>query len=360
MTAQKQAEEALLAAQNSLNIALEAAKMGVWDMDLLSGVVTRSVQHDRLLGYATLQEEWSPEKAKQHLVKEDKAKFDEAFGNMLSKEKFELEARVHHSNGTVCWVHYYGRVFKNDKGEPTHAAGVIFDITDRKSVDQKKDEFIGVASHELKTPVTSIKAYTEILYDQFMEAGDKNAAVYLEKLNGQVDRLTRLIRDLLDATRISEGRLALNVSEVDINQLLRETADELQNTAGKHTIELNLQDLPTIRGDKERLQQVIVNLIGNAIKYSPDANRVLIKTYQNNGNINIAVQDFGIGMSEETQSKLFGRFFRSSDPGIGTFPGLGLGLYISMQIIKQHKGTIGVQSEKDKGATFTIVLPEQE
>lgn len=357
MTAQKQAEEALLAAQNSLNTALEAAKMGVWDMNFATGVMTRSAQHDQLLGYPTLQEEWSPEKAKRYMAEEDKAKFDEAYDNMISKGIFELEARVHHSNGNVCWVHYYGRVFKNEKGEPTHAAGVIFDITDRKSLEQKKDEFIGIASHELKTPVTSIKAYTEILYDQFVEAGDSESAIYLKKLNTQVDRLTHLIRDLLDATRISEGRLALNVSDVDINQLLRETTDELQNTAGKHAIKLNLQDIPSVQGDKERLQQVFVNLIANAIKYSPEANRVLVKTYQNNGNIHIEVQDFGIGMSPETQHKLFGRFFRSNDQNITTFPGLGLGLYISLQIVKQHKGTIKVQSEIGKGSVFTVVLP---
>jgi len=276
---------------------------------------------------------------------------------MIPEGKFNLEARVHHPSGSVCWIHYYGRVFKNEKGEPTHAAGVIFDISDRKSVEQKKDEFIGIASHELKTPVTSIKAYTEILYDQFIEAGDNQSAVYLEKLNNQVDRLTRLIRDLLDATRISEGRLALRESSVDMNQLLRDTVEDMQNTSGKHTIELNLQDLPAIQGDKERLRQVIVNLIANATKYSPEADRVLIKTYRSNGNINIEVQDFGIGMSEETQSNLFERFFRSNDPSIGTFPGLGLGLYISMQIIKQHKGTIRVRSEKGNGSVFTIVLP---
>jgi signal transduction histidine kinase len=105
------------------------------------------------------------------------------------------------------------------------------------------------------------------------------------------------------------------------------------------------------------MQQVFINLISNAIKYSPEANRVLVKTYPDNGNINIEVQDFGIGIDAESQSKVFDRFFRVSNAQTATFPGLGLGLYISMQIVRQHKGTIKVKSEKGKGSVFTVVLP---
>jgi two-component system CheB/CheR fusion protein len=357
MTAQKEAEDALQTVQNSLNTALEAAQMGVWDINFATGEVIRSPRHDQLLGYPTLQEQWSTEKAKQYLVPEDKDKFDSAYQNMLSIGIFNLEARVNHNNESVYWIHYYGRVFRNEKGEPTHAAGVIFDITDRKMVEQKKDEFIGIASHELKTPVTSIKAYTEILHEQFEEAGDVQSALYLSKLNQQIDRLAGLIRDLLDATRIAEGRLSIKETKFDLNQMLHDIADELQRTTSKHTIELNLQELGSFKGDKEKLQQVFVNLLSNAIKYSPEESKLVVKSYRDDNNINIEVQDFGIGMSPETQNRLFERFFRSADPHISTFPGLGLGLYISMQIVKQHKGTIRVQSEKGKGSVFTVVLP---
>ncbi len=360
MTSQKEAENALQAAQSSLRTALEAAQMGVWDLDLATDTVMRSPRHDQLLGYPTFQEEWSFEKAVQHMAKEDKAKFMAARESMLETGIFDMEARIQHTNGSVCWVQVYGRLFRNEKGEPTHAAGVIFDITDRKTVEQKKDEFIGIASHELKTPVTSIKAYTEILHEQFEEAGDVQSALYLSKLNHQVDRLTGLIRDLLDVTRISEGRLTIKEYNFDPNQMLRDTTDELQRTTGKHKIELNLQELPAFKGDKERLQQVFVNLLSNAVKYSPEANRIIVRSYRDNGNINIEVQDFGIGMSPDTKNRLFERFFRSSDPQITTFPGLGLGLYISMEIVKQHKGTIRVQSEKGKGSVFTVVLPVRE
>jgi PAS domain S-box-containing protein len=359
-TERRQAADALLATQNSLNTALDAAQMGVWDMNLKTGFVTRSARHDQLLGYDNWQEEWNRDKAKKYIIEEDKPKFDDAYDNMIPTGVFNLEARVKQKDGAISWIHYYGRVFKNEDGQPTHAAGVIFDITDHKTIEQKKDEFIGIASHELKTPVTSIKAYTEILQDQFEEAGEKQSAMYLSKLNGQVDRLTRLIRDLLDATRISEGRLIYDEIDVDVNQLLHETVEDMQRTTNKHRIELDLQKLPHVTGDKERLQQVLVNLLANAIKYSPDSDKVLVKTYSDNGNINIEVKDFGIGMTPETQGKVFERFFRSNDPNIATFPGLGLGLYISQQILRQHKGMIKVQSEKGKGSVFTVVLPVKE
>ena len=357
-TERRQAADALQAAQNSLTTALEAAQMGVWDLDITTDVIMRSARHDQLFGYPAYQEDWSFEKATKYMAEEDKAKFIAARERMFETGIFEVEVRIQNVDKSICWVQLYGRLFKDQTGEPTHAAGVIFDITDRKSVEQKKDEFIGIASHELKTPVTSIKAYTEILQDQFEEAGDKQSALYLSKLNSQVDRLTHLIRDLLDATRISEGRMMLNITKVDINQVVRDTIDELQRTTTRHNIELEEGELPPLTGDRERLQQVFVNLLSNAIKYSPDANKVQIKTgLDKEGNINIAVHDFGIGMNPETQSKLFERFFRSADPHVATFPGLGLGLYISMQIVKQHGGTIKVQSEKNKGSVFTVVLP---
>jgi len=356
-TERKQAEEALQAAQNSLNTALEAAQMGVWDINLITGEVNHSLRHDQLLGFTEWQKDWGFEKAKEHLIPEDHARMNAAYETMLKHGIFNLEARVKRSDGAISWIHYYGRVFRNERGELVHAAGVIFDITDRKTIEQKKDEFIGIASHELKTPVTSIKAYTEILYEQFVQAGDDQSALYLSKLNGQIDRLTGLIKDLLDATRISEGRLLLNESNLDINQLLRDTADEMRHIANKHAIQLELESLPTFKGDRERLQQVFVNLISNAIKYSPDAEKIIVKTLVESKHIFITIQDFGIGMSPETQAKLFERFFRSADPHVSTFPGLGLGLYISLQIVKQHGGTIKVESAKDKGSTFTVILP---
>lgn len=356
-TERRVAEENLQATQNSLNTALEAAKMGVWTMDMVHGYFDRSAKHDQLLGFQSRQEEWNTNKAKTHIIDEDKPKYDVAYNNLVTKGIFELEARVKQSDGNICWVYYYGRAFEGDDGKNDQAAGVIFDISDRKTIEKQKDEFIGIASHELKTPVTSIKAYAEILQEMFNENKDYVSASLMEKLDGQVNRLTNLIKDLLDVTKITEGQLQLTRKSFSIADMTKNMAEEMQRTTRQHTIKLNLTSLPLVIGDEERLGQVLTNLLSNAIKYSPESKEVMLKAKFEEGKIYISVQDFGIGMSPGTKDKLFARFFRSDNPSVRSYPGLGLGLFISMEIMKRHNGTISVQSEKGKGSTFTMILP---
>ena len=358
-TKQKEAEEELLSVQHSLNTALDAAQMGVWDLDLITRDTNRSPRHDQLLGFVSWQEQWSPVKAKQNIIEEDKPKFDEAYNNLEVNGIFQLEARVKHTDGSICWIYYFGRAFKNEEGKYQSAAGVIFDITDRKTVEKQKDEFLGIASHELKTPVTSIKAYAEILQETFSEAKDVNSARLMAKLDNQVDRLTKLIKDLLDVTKVSEGQLHLTIEKFSVEELIDNMVEEMQRTARQHTIRLTVSKLPAISGDKERIGQVLTNLLSNAIKYSPKSNEILVNAKHEENKIVISVTDFGIGMSQGTVSRLFERFFRSDNPMARSYPGLGLGLYISMEIMKRHKGTITVKSEKDKGSTFTMMLPTE-
>ena len=245
---------------------------------------------------------------------------------------------------------------KTEKTE--RAAGVIFDITDRKTVEKQKDDFIGIASHELKTPVTSIKAYAGILQEIFTDANDLRAADMMNKLDRQVDRLTNLIKDLLDVTKVSEGQLHLKKELFSIEDLTTEVVEEMQRTSRQHAIKLSLAKLPDVTGDKERIGQVLTNLVSNAIKYSPDSNRIEVVANCNDGQIAISVRDFGIGMTDNTLSRLFQRFYRSDNPSVLSYPGLGLGLFISMEIMKRHQGSISVKSEKGKGSTFTMHLPK--
>ncbi len=356
-TERREAADKLEATQNTLYTALEAAKMGVWNMNLKTKYIDRSGRHDQLLGFTTWQEEWDLEKAKQYIIEEDKAKFDEAYEKLYTDGTFQLEVRVKHQANNICWIHYYGRVFKNENEEMENAAGVIFDITDRKTIEKQKDDFIGIASHELKTPVTSIKAYAEILQELFTNANDMRSANLMGKLDKQVDRLTNLIKDLLDVTKISEGQLELNKETINFTELIRNVTEEMQRTTRNHKINVTASTLPMITGDKERLGQVLTNLLSNAIKYSPNAADISVNTFIKNNEIHISVQDFGIGMTAGTQARLFERFYRSEDATTRSFPGLGLGLYISLQIMKRHGGRIEVKSEKEKGSVFTMILP---
>jgi PAS domain S-box-containing protein len=238
------------------------------------------------------------------------------------------------------------------------------DITNRKQTEKhleelskQKDEFIGIASHELKTPVTSIKGYTQILKMRFAQERNSKAVEMLTRMDRQIDKLTVLINDLLDVTKIEGGKFQFYRSYFDFNELVSEVAEEVQQTTHQHTIVTKLALTGKIYGDRERIGQVITNFLSNAIKYSPQSSEIILTTHREPKKISLCVQDFGIGISKEQQGKVFDRFFRVSGLKENTFPGLGLGLFISAEIVKRHHGTISVKSIKDKGSTFCFALP---
>lgn len=226
-----------------------------------------------------------------------------------------------------------------------------------KELLRKKDEFISIASHELKTPVTSIKAYAEILQQQFEDSNDQENARYLQKMNEQIGKLTSLIKHLLDTTKIAIGDIHLFHDHFDLNQLIKERIEELQRLSKKHQLFFEEGHLPLVTADKERIEQVLTNLIINGIKYSPNGGDVTVKTSVDNGFVFVTVSDQGIGIKEESLTKVFDRFFRVEEDAMQLFPGLGLGLYISSEIIRKHGGKISVTSRPGEGSSFIFSLP---
>jgi PAS domain S-box-containing protein len=233
----------------------------------------------------------------------------------------------------------------------------VIDIRERKKLERQKDEFIGIASHELKTPVTSIKAYAQVLENRFTKAGDERSASLLAKMDTQLNKLTNLIKDLLDVTKIETGELQLREETFDFNTLVSEIVEEMQRTTEKHKIVKKLGQTKNVRGDRDRIGQVLINFLSNAIKYSPDSDTIQVKTTSDTKSISAAVTDYGLGIDKTDQLKIFERFFRGSTQEKASYPGLGLGLYISAEIVRRHKGKIWVQSTKSQGATFSFSLP---
>ena len=239
----------------------------------------------------------------------------------------------------------------------------IEDITERSEIEKQKDNFISVASHELKTPVTSIKVYTQMLQQLFASRGDEKSEELMSRMKTQVDRLIQLIGNLLDLTKIANGALKYEKEEFDLNELITTVADDMKAYSQNHKLILELQPAPKITGDEHRIEQVLVNLIANAVKFSPDANKVVIhsKTISPSDNpkakhIEVCIQDFGMGISENMQRNIFERFFQVNSSE-STMAGIGLGLYISAEIIKRHGGKIWVESMKGKGSEFYFTLP---
>ena len=221
-----------------------------------------------------------------------------------------------------------------------------------------EEEFISIASHELKTPVTSINAFLQVLLQMHPELDNNRTNYMLTRSKAQVDRLIILIRDLLDVTKIKAGRLDLNFEEVRLNDLLQEVVRDHSSTIATHAIIKTGQSTGKVNCDKSRIEQVISNLLTNAIKYSYNADKIIVSISEDEKNIQVDVQDFGMGITNENMPKVFDRFFRAHGKDGGMLSSLGLGLYISADIIKRHNGRIWVDSEIGKGSTFHFSLPK--
>lgn len=218
---------------------------------------------------------------------------------------------------------------------------------------KKKDEFIGIASHELKTPLTSIKGYVEMLDMMEKEEPKKH---YVHKVLSNIIKLERLVKDLLDVSKIQSGQLQLEMKDFYINDLLNETISASQLVSDTHKI-IRKGDLGNemIYGDRQRIDQVLSNLLSNAIKYSPGEKIILVDTEKTNKELIIKVRDYGIGVSPEDQTNIFQRFYRSNSIAVH-ISGFGLGLYICSDIINRHNGKIWVESD-GKGSIFNFSLP---
>ena len=226
-----------------------------------------------------------------------------------------------------------------------------------RELERKRNEFIGMVVHELKTPITSLKGYAQLLYRRCLRMGDEQTAQFASRMNSQITKLTSLVDDFLDVTRLAEGKLQFVEDYFPFDALVEEIIQEIQLINERQTIHCEGLTHKTIWGDRTRIGQVITNLLTNAMKYAPDAESILVKTSSTTETVTLCVQDFGPGIPENLQSKIFDPFYRIEKDQRGVAPGLGLGLHISAEIVKRQEGHIWVESEGGKGATFCFTLP---
>lgn len=312
------------------------------------------LRRDKILNRTFFSEEWVN-------LRED--------GSPLPKEEHPMAIAM--STGKVVFDHivavqppdrerFYVSVnaapIKNEEGEIVAGIGSFMDVTTRFKLAQQKDEFISVASHELKTPLTSIKAGIQLLQRHFSDKTDLPAGItkILRSTHQNLEKLGLLVNDLLNVTKIEKGQLVLSKSKFNVAQLINDCCDHVR-LGGTHEIITKGDYSAEICADKQKIDQVMINLINNAVKYSPNSNKILVNIESADRSVKVSVSDFGIGISKEKAQHIFDRFYRVDNSGL-QFSGLGLGLYISSEIIRQHKGEIGVESEPGKGSTFWFVL----
>ncbi len=229
------------------------------------------------------------------------------------------------------------------------------ELMQARLLEEKKNEFISIAGHELKTPITTIKAYTQIALTM-CEGCPEDVLKYLTKVNQSIGKLNFLLNELLDVSKINQGKLDLSRTETDMNIFLPEVLNSIQHITVKHEILLEQNAAIKIKIDQIRLEQVIINLVSNAAKYSPGKDKIVVRSVIENGEIIISFTDYGIGIHAENIDKIFDRFYRVSELS-AEFSGLGIGLFISAEIVKQHGGRIWAESVEGRGSTFYFTLP---
>ncbi|MES2266867.1 MAG: ATP-binding protein [Bacteroidota bacterium] len=358
ITDQVNARQELQKARDTLKQAIDSAEMGTWSVNLSTDELIVSEQGRKMHGLAndvklTLKESLKLV-APEHL---DRVKNAIQFA-IDTNQSFDVEYIINPADGGKSrWLKSTGKVYYGDDNKPESVAGTIIDVTDSKAYDQQKDDFISIASHELKTPVTSLKAALQLM-DRMKENDSLSSQMMtklIEQSNRSMDKISTLIEDLLNLSRMNEGQLKLNKATFNIASLLANCCNHVR-AVGKHELITTGDDTLNIIADEHRIDQVIVNMVNNAVKYAPNSKQILFKIEKKGAFAKISVKDTGPGISPEKLSHLFERYYRTDASGYQN-SGLGLGLYISAEIVRKHGGEIGVESELGKGTTFWFTLP---
>ena len=244
------------------------------------------------------------------------------------------------------------------------ADGVVYafrSLTEERALDELKGEFVATVSHELRTPLAAIYGSAQTLLRRDVQLDEVNKERLLEVIASESERLTRIASDILLANNLDSGRLQLERERVDIGGLVREVVDEMRTLfAGRQDISFDVEIPETVNsipGDGDRLRQVLINLVDNAVKYSPGGGRVGVRVQENDDGLRLAVSDEGLGISHNEQQRIFGKFYRVDPQQTGGVGGTGLGLYISRELVRRMEGRISVTSTEGKGSTFVVELP---
>jgi PAS domain S-box-containing protein len=266
------------------------------------------------------------------------------------------EARILPKDQNTRWIKVNGKLYRDAQGNPLKMMGLVQDITEQKEMEQHKDNFIKLVSHELKTPLTSMLGFSELLAEKFKISGDEESAFFMTRMKNQVLKLNYIVQDLLDVTRVEGDKIKFREESFNLGELIIQIAGELQPIHPSHHISVVSVENASVYADKERISQVITNLLTNAIKYSPGSPQINLSCRLHNKEVTCSVQDFGIGIAPENYNRIFELFFQEHHD-TRRYPGLGIGLYLSAEIIKRQQGKIWVDSELSKGTTVYFTLP---
>ncbi|KRT17415.1 hypothetical protein ASU31_07030 [Pedobacter ginsenosidimutans] len=342
--------------EEKLRQAIETGRMGTWSINPKTLEITMSSFVKELLGLPLdkpaemdmIMKAVNPDYHKMLF-----SALDNAMKNHLpSDTEYPINNLI---NGQEKWVRATGRVFLDQNGNPTEYSGLFIDITEQKLDELRKNDFIGMVSHELKTPLTAINGFVQVLQRKAKKDEDNYAIIALDKAHSQIRKMTTMINGFLNVSRLESGKLLIEKTNFSLDELLKETIEETYVSQSSHQIILNPTCEVNINADRNKIGNVISNLISNGLKYSDNGTRIEITCKLYDTEVEIQIKDEGIGIKPEDIDKLFERYYRVQ--GNHTISGFGIGLYLSAEIIERHGGRIWAESEEGKGSVFHFTLP---
>jgi len=358
VTTQIVALQELEASDEKLKIAIETGKMGTWSIDLDSLIIETSEFVKKLLGL-------QPQKT--YVIADFLSLINPSFqqtvtdvlGNALRDHKtIDISYPVQNLlTGEEKWLRVTGKALLGGNYKAAQFTGLLIDITQQKADEQRKNDFIGMVSHELKTPLTSLSAIVQMANVKLKKSEDAFLSGAMEKANVQVKRMGNMINGFLNISRLESAKLLIDKNQFNLVEVIQDIINETQLTTSGYNIQFKPGKEILVNADKDKIISVITNLISNAIKYSPKGKTIQIGYSVINDEVQVTVKDEGMGIKAQDRNKVFDRYYRVQSTHTQHISGFGIGLYLSAEIIQRHDGKIWVESESGKGSTFYFTLP---
>lgn len=349
-------------ALEQIRLSKEAAQLGLFDFDLKRNILEWDSRCRILFGISHQEAVNYERDFVGGLHPEDRERITgvirRAFDRKLCDGDYDVEYRtIGAEDERLRWVRAKGKVYFNEHDEPLRFIGSVLEITEQKELELRKNDFIGMVSHELKTPLTSMSGYLQSMLKKTAQDGQVLLHGFLEKAFNQSRKMNRMINGFLHLSRLESGKLRLELTTFDLSQLIRETAEELLMSQ-QYNYSIDECTEIMILADREKLDSVIVNLLSNAIKYSPRNSQVNIACQKTGKEIIVSIRDRGFGILPQDLPHIFDRFYRVESQHLRHISGFGIGLYLCAEFIHCHGGRIWAESRPGEGSVFRFSLPD--